>query len=138
MEIRHFFTRVNPPAATPVFHNAPPGDNGGVASFQCHCGDSSQKSLERQLQNSTIFGFPIKGCGRTFDLNGIADGHSNNLPRSSIESTFGAAGGASLAQLVEQRFRKAWVAGSNPATGSNLRSLDASYGWQAILRVEKA
>ena len=25
---------------------------------------------------------------------------------------------ASLAQLVEQRFRKAWVAGSNPATGS--------------------
>jgi hypothetical protein len=25
---------------------------------------------------------------------------------------------ASLAQLVEQCFRKAWVAGSNPATGS--------------------
>jgi hypothetical protein len=25
---------------------------------------------------------------------------------------------ASLAQLVEQRFRKAWVAGSSPATGS--------------------
>ncbi len=30
---------------------------------------------------------------------------------------------ASLAQLVEQRFRKAWVAGSNPATGSIPESL---------------
>jgi hypothetical protein len=30
---------------------------------------------------------------------------------------------ASLAQLVEQRFRKAWVAGSNPATGSSFQSV---------------
>jgi hypothetical protein len=30
---------------------------------------------------------------------------------------------ASLAQLVEQCFRKAWVAGSNPATGSTCNSV---------------
>jgi hypothetical protein len=39
---------------------------------------------------------------------------------------------ASLAQLVEQYFRKVWVAGSNPATGFRLRA--ARYGEQARLR----
>lgn len=34
---------------------------------------------------------------------------------------------ASLAQLVEQRFRKAWVAGSNPVGGSSL-FLDGIFG----------
>jgi hypothetical protein len=29
---------------------------------------------------------------------------------------------ANIAQLVEQRFRKAWVAGSNPAVGSSFRA----------------
>jgi hypothetical protein len=33
---------------------------------------------------------------------------------------------ASLAQLVEQRFRKAWVAGSSPATGSILNRVCGS------------
>ncbi len=28
---------------------------------------------------------------------------------------------ADVAQLVEQRFRKAWVAGSNPAIGSRIK-----------------
>jgi hypothetical protein len=55
MDIRHFFKGKNPPAATPVFLNTPPKDNGGVASFQCHGGDSSQKLRRRQLQNFRKF-----------------------------------------------------------------------------------
>jgi hypothetical protein len=67
MDVRHFFKGKNPLAATPVPHNGPPKDNCGVASFQCHGGDSSQKLRERQLQNSTFFELATKGSRRNFE-----------------------------------------------------------------------
>ena len=57
---------------------------------------------------------------------------ANDLPQAPNKTTFVGLWDASLAQLVEQRFRKAWVAGSNPATGSSLRA--SRYGWQASLQ----
>jgi hypothetical protein len=44
---------------------------------------------------------------------------ANDLPQRLGKTTLMGEWDASLAQLVEQRFRKAWVAGSNPATGSS-------------------
>ena len=34
---------------------------------------------------------------------------------------------AEIAQLVEQRFRKAWVVGSSPTFGSDFKTLQASH-----------
>ena len=56
----------------------------------------------------------------------------NPLAAGMMLSYFATPLNASLAQLVEQCFRKAWVAGSNPATGSSLRA--SRYGWQASLQ----
>ena len=55
-----------------------------------------------------------------------SDDAANNLPQGSSKTRFGGYWGASLAQLAEQRFRKAWVAGSNPATGSSFNTLKHS------------
>jgi hypothetical protein len=43
---------------------------------------------------------------------------------------------ASLAQLVEQYFRKVWVAGSNPATGSILNRVCAMVWESKVARCQ--
>ena len=43
-----------------------------------------------------------------------------------------------VAQLVEHRTENAGVAGSIPALATSLRSLEASYGWQAPSRASNA
>ena len=80
------------------------GNTGGSSSTPLCLGGLTQNTLVN------LRGGPLS--------TNFSDEPNNALAEAGRLSYFTTPFEASLAQLVEQCFRKAWVAGSNPATGS--------------------